>query len=401
MIHASDYKPRVIPVFGNSTSAEIDRLQELSATVTLNRTKIEEIGRVGLVDWRKTNPDVSLALRQLEYGNLEFYRKLANKGDSVVTIQMVDYKTPAVDIVGYKTDDNGTFLGTVFYPSARVAGMGLAIGDPDALIERSFALVCEDETLLLDNNKYLIEKTSVIAAAGLAKTVTLSDPTPNVDPDNSGQFLFRVSRVRAGVGTELNHGADWSYNGAGTLTINGQSEANDIIKVIYSASTYVSGASTFVKNDVDLAGITADSVSIYLESSNYLYKLQSVGVDTTFDRYDVKEIGDEKVKQRGVRDVTNRITLGRILEQYTIEEVLRGKAGVEWGKIDARELSDELSIIIKIYEDATKTTFKLGYKYTGLAPVGLDAGTPVSDYVTRGVTLEGEEGFITTVEGQL
>ena len=43
----------------------------------------------------------------------------------------------------------------------------------------------------------------------------------------------------------------------------------------------------------------------------------------------------------------------------------------------------------------------MGYKITDLAPVGVDAGVPVSEYITQGVTLEGESGFITTVQGVL
>ena len=403
MIHASKYEPRVIPVFCDSNSAEIDRLQELTGTSTLNRTKIEEIGRVGLVDWRKATPAVSLTLRQLEYGTLEFWRKLANKGDSVVTIEMTDFKTSAVDIAGYKTDDNGTFLGTIWYPKLRLSGLGLSIGDPDALIERTFTLVGEDEKTLLENNKYLIEKRYALSA-GTNVTQTISNPVPIADPDNSGQYLFRVVRIRSGVGTELTHGTEWSFDGT-DLHINGTTNAGDIVRVVYSAGSYINPidglTDPFVENDADLSGIVADSVSIFLESSNRVYRLQSVAIDTTFDRFDIREIGNKEVVARGTRDITNRITLGRILEDYSVEEILRGKAGEDYGILDIRELSDELNLIIKVYEDNNKTTFKLGYKFTDLAPVGIDAGIPVNDYVTRGVTLEGEQAFVTSVNAIL
>ena len=75
MIHSSAYKPRIFPVFSDVADTEIDRVQDLSSTATLNRTKIEEIGRVGLVDWRHTTPNVSVSLRQMEYGSLEFFRQ--------------------------------------------------------------------------------------------------------------------------------------------------------------------------------------------------------------------------------------------------------------------------------------------------------------------------------------
>ncbi len=400
MIHSSNYKPRIIPIYGDVGSAEIDRLQELTATTTLNRAKIEEIGRAGIVDWRKSTPAVNVSMRQLEYGNLEFHRKLANVGDTVNSIQLTDFRTSSVDIAGYKTDDSGTFLGTVYYPNLRLAGMGLSIGDPQALIERSFTMVGEQENVLLYGNKYLIHKRQTIAA-GTNSTVTLSDPTPIANPDDSGAFLFKVVRMRAGVGTLLLEPGDWSYNGAGTLTINGLSVAGDIILVWYSAGSDIAGNNTFVNNDVDVAGITAECCSIYLQTSNYLYRLQSVGIDTSFDRQDVREIGNRDIVMRGIRDYTNRITLGRILEQYTIEEVLRGKAGLSYGIIDSRNFTSNMNLVIKIYKDSTKTQFKIGYKYLNLAATGVDAGAPLNDYVTRGVTLECQDAFITTQENVL
>ena len=41
------------------------------------REKIKEIGRDGIVDWRKRIPTLRLTARQLEYGSMEFYRKIA------------------------------------------------------------------------------------------------------------------------------------------------------------------------------------------------------------------------------------------------------------------------------------------------------------------------------------
>jgi len=399
MIHSSYYRPKVLPVLEDLAPNEIDRLQDLSATATLNRTKIEEIGRDGIVDWKTATPTVSVTMRQLEYGTIDFWRELANKGDSVTQVNFSDFKTPLVDIAGYKTDDSGTFLGTIYYPGLRTASFGVSAGDPDALMERSFTLSGEDEIVLLNNNKYLIYK-RFVASGGTDEAFTLSDPVPYPDPDNSGDYLFRVARTRANVTTEILV-ADWSYDGAGELTVNGTSVAGDVIRVWYSATTYISGVEPFIENDADLAGISADSCSVYLESSNYLYRLQSASLEVTLDRYDVMEIGNKDKVAYGTRDITTRVTLGRMLESYTIEEVLRGKAGQSYGKIDVRNFSSNLNLIIKIYSDNTKTNFLMGYKCIGLAPTGTDIATPTSDYINRGVTLEGEEGFVTTVEGIL
>jgi len=401
VIHSSNWKPRVYPLYCDDVSAEIDRLQDLSATTTLNRTKIEEIGREGLVGWRKTSPVVTVTLKQLEYGNLEFYRKLANVGPSVTSIEWTDFKTSSVDIAGYDTDDRGTFLGTIYYPNQRITAMSLNIGSPDALIERSFSLTGEEEDMLLYTNKYLINQRYTIASGGNNCTVTVSAPAPVANPDASGQFLFKVIKTSAGVSTLLLPGRDWSYNGVSTLTINGASSTGDVIWVWYSAGSDIAGNNNFVQNDADVAGITAECASIYLQSSNYLYRIQSVAIDTTFTRRDVSEIGNKDVVMRGVNDISAKIVLGRILEQYTIEEILRGVVNQNYGVIAVRNFTSNMSLVVKIYKDNTKTQFKIGYKFLNLAPTGVDAGTPLNDYVTRGVTLECQDAFVTTSEGVL
>ena len=400
LIHSSYFRPKVNPVKSDENPTEIDRLQDFTGTITLNREKIREIGRDGIVDWRKFTPEVTLTLRQLEYGSLEFYNQLANKSLSSTKVEFKEFKTSMVDIAGYKTDDDGNFVSTIWYPKFRVSGISLAIGDPDALVERTFTLVGEDEITLQNDNKYLIFK-KTNPGTGQDQTISISDPTVVADPDNSGAYLFRVGRIRSGTYTELTHGTDWSCDGT-DLTINGQSYSSDVIKYVYSASSYISGEEPFTENDSDAAGLTADSCSIYLvDTNNYVYKLQSVGIDVTFDRFDVKEIGNDDVVARGVRDRNISITLGRVLDQWTIEEILRGVAGLDFGKIDPRKFESNLTLIIKIYTSSTKSSFAIGYKFTDLAPTGLDAGVPLNDYLTRGVTLQCEDGAITTDENQL
>lgn len=404
MIHSSYYKPRVYPYNGNIAPAEIDRLQDLSGSTTLNRTKINEIGRDGVVGWNKGLPSVSLTLKQLEYGNLEFFNKVTN--DDGTALDLNDFKTSAFDIAGYKTDDNGTFLGTILYPKQRISGFSLNIGDPDALIERGFTTVGEDNIVFTDNNKYLIELESTDASGAGHQIVIGSGglstyPDPVALPDESGaKYFIRALRVRSGVTTELTEGTDFTFTALTGLITIPLSEASDLYKFYYTATTYISGADPFVNNDTDLAGIKADCVSIYLQTSNYVYRLQSVAIDVSFDRQDIKEIGNSEVVSRGVRDKTVKITLGRILEDNTIEQILRG-VSAGYGQYDVREFQDNIKLTVKIYSSSKKTTFKMGYSFTNLSPTNKDEGVPTKDYVTQGNTLEGESATITSVEGSL
>jgi hypothetical protein len=397
MIHTSNFELSVYPFNGDIAPAQIDRLQDLTATPTSNREKIREVGRDGIVDWRQRIPSTTVTARQLEYGTLNFWRKVANVSDNETSIDLNDFKTSMIDIVGYKTNDSGTFLGSVWYPKLRTSGFGINIGDTQANIERNFSFIGEDEIVLQGDNKYFNYKRGTVSGSGV-QTVTIENPTPVADPDNSGQYLFRVLRVIAdGTTTELTYssvqptsGSDTYTYSAGTLTVYA-SAATDIYKVYYSAGAYMTGLTPFTNNDTDAATLVAENASIYLyvSANNYVYRLQSVAIDVSFDRSDYYEIGNKEVVQRGVNDKTVRVTLGRILEAYTVEEVLRGKAA-GYGKLSIREYTDNTTLRVKLFGNSAKTSFNIGYKVTGLAPTSFDASVPLNAYSQRNVTLESD-----------
>ena len=409
MIHSSYYRPIVSPYSGDEVKTEIDRVQDMSAGITLNKTKLEEVGTVGIISWRKTSPNVDLSLTQLEYGSLEFYNQLANQAIATTSVLLSDFKTTAVDVAAYKTDDDATFLGTVLYPKFRVNSIGLNIGDPDSIVERTIGLVGEDELLYQNDNKYLInaiktcdsgETGDVSIIFGASGTDYANYPAPVENPDASGTYMIRVTKDVSGTVTEMESGSasgEYEYTtGTSTLKFHGCSVA-DIYRVWYSATTYISGSDPFTSNTTDAFSVPAEQCSIYLQTSDYVYRLQSIGVDISLDRYDIKEIGNTDIVARGVKDITTSITLGRILEEYTIEEVLRGVAST-YGLIDVREFLDDVVLTVYCYSTSTKAVgdFLIGYRFIGLAPTSLDAGIPLNDYVTRGVTLEGEEAMIST-----
>lgn len=411
MIHTSYWRPRVYPNNGDIAPAQIDRLQDLSASVALNREKIREIGRDGTVAWRKRIPTVRVTARQYEYGDIEFWQKIANVVANPATeVTLNDFKTSKTDIVGYKTDDNGTFLGSIWYPKLRTAGFGLSIGDPQAYIERNFSFVGEDEITLQDDNKYFNYQ-RFACSGGAPESMTINSPSPVADPDNSGQYMLKVLRVNVSDGTtdELTYttgtasGDTYAFSAPSTLTV--ATSAGDVVKAYYSAATWNAtsqGAAQFTNNDTDAGALLAEAASIYLYTGtdNYVYRLQSIGIDVTFDRADYYEIGNREVVSTGIREKTVRVTLGRILEAYTIEEVLRGKAA-GYGLINPREFGDDITLRVKCYGNHEKTSFNIGYKMTGLSPTGQDNGVPLNDYVTRGAVLEGEDLTISTEESTI
>jgi len=388
---------------GIDDDAEIDRAQAIDPTISLNREKVEEIGRDDIVGYLAKSPTTGYRLTQYEYGNIEFWQKLVNdegKGDTgEEAIDLNDFKTAYFDICAFLTDDDGTFVGTMLYPSLRTAGFSLSIGDPQAIIERSFDFVGENAKQLRGDNKYWIYVKEEVNTGELATgndfVVDLSTREPAEDPNTADKYMQRIIRVRSGSSSELTSDA-YSYSAtAKELTIS-NALVGDVYKIWYTSATVP--ANVFNLNDSDPAGIIADSAEIYLYvpasaeqagASDYIYRLQSITLDISFDREDLREIGNSEVVQRGVRDKTVTVTLGRILEELTVEEILSGQ-GSSHGIIDFSKLSDSMSLLVKIYEDNTKTSFKYGFYASGLTATEVRDGAGTNAYITRDNTLEGE-----------
>lgn len=413
MINASDYKPRIVPVLGDVDSAEIDRAQSIDPTVALNREKVTEIGREEVVGYLKKSPTVGYRLTQLEYGSIEMWEKLTNsnaKGESGEDpITLDEFKTPCFDILGFLTDDDGTFRGTKMYPALRTSGFSISIGDPQARIERSFDFVGESAITWQGANKYVIygKHTCGSASDNVIDLSVSGTPAPAVDPDNAGVYMFRVVRVTAlGVSTVLVNGTDYVYENVGqTLTITTVT-TGDVIKYAYTSAD--APDVIFTPNDSDPSALLGDCASVYMyipasgkpSASDYVYRLQSINFDATFDREDLREIGNASVVQRGIKTNTVTANYSTILEQFTIDEILRGEVA-GYGKIDIEKFTDQITLIVKIYTDNTKSTFAYGFKMTGMSPTDVKDAVATTEYVKSDGTLTGEEMIITKDEAEL
>jgi len=398
-ITSSNLKPRIFPIKGTGVSAEIDRAQSIDPSIALNREKLEEIGTDGVVGYLKKSPAIGYRLTQNETGNVEFFQKLANNesiggASDVAGITLNSFKTPYFDIAAYLTDDDDNFIGTAYYPALRTSGFEFSIGDPQAKLERSFDFVGEAMSILQGDNKYLVNDIHT-AGSGDDNVITLSK-TATVNPDVADEYQLRVVRITSGgTVTELSKsGGDYTED-ATTLTITSITTA-DTIKCWFTSSS--APDTIFTTNTSDVGGLIGDCADIYLyvpasgspSASDYVYKLQSVTIGVTFDREDLREIGNKNVVSRSVKNSTVSISLGRVLENFKIEEVLRGVSS-NYGILNVEKLTDSATLIAKIYDDNTKTTFKYGYLCSGLSPMDLGGGVSVNENVKKDVTLEGED----------
>jgi len=390
MIHAKAVKPRVYPWNGTDAPSQIDRVQDMSGNLKLNREKQYEIGRDGVLGYNEKTPALSYSMKQFEYGSMAFFRALANVSAPASagldnSVDLDDLKTTKFDISASLTDDADAFIGTIWFPKLRVNGFTINIGDPDSIVERNFDLVGEDYRIF-DGN-YLAYETDTVVAPGDG-TVTLN-PVPVEYA--SGDYVFKVLRIRAGAVSELEEDAlaganTWSYdNGTKVVTVK-TCLASDVIKVFYEAATAY--ATLWTNNNSDLDFLKADSCDIYLKvgTSTKIYKLQSVGVDVKFDRTDYKEIGNDEIVLTGVKSKTVAISLDKFADDQSLEDILAGDTTYPY--INPREFSETIQMMIKIYSDSTKTSFKIGYLMNNITPTDMNTAQTIEEYNKRTVSLE-------------
>ena len=402
MVRYTKFYTHAFPAVGTEVGVQVDRIQSIDATAALNRDKNREVGRDGTIDWAKKVPSISYRLAQKESQNIEFLEKLAGVA-SGTTITQNSFNTSATDLLAYTVDDDAVTLGTIWYPKLRVAGFSLNTADPDAHLERSFDLVGEVAKEFQGTNKYLICLTETADSGEVVTgdwTKTLTDPTPVVDPANAGVYMFRVTRVRSGTTTDLVTGSganQFEYSNATHILTVHSAVVGDVYKVIYTAGSYIGATALFTNNNSDVGTTLAYNVSAFIGTTQ-LTRLQACNIDIKFDREDWKEIGNKEVVQRGVKNKTVTITLPRLLEAYTLEELLLGQS-TGYGHIDIESFLDNLTFRFKIYETTSKATFAWGIKVSNCSPIDVKTSVSIDNYSNRDLTLESEEFSISSTEG--
>lgn len=393
MIHAKLVQPRVFPHNSARQPEQINRAQDIGGDLTLSQDKLYEIGRDGKLGVKKNIPTLAYPLTQYEYGSMDFWYALANVADPASggldeSVELNDLTSTMVEISAYLTDDDGTFKGTIWFPKLRVAGFTLDIGDPNAAVMRKFNLVGEDFKIL--SGKYFAYDELTVSGSG-AKSLTLS---PVAVEWASGDYVFKVLRVRAGVVSELVEDATSSYDAnswrysAGDVIVQTCLEG-DIIKVYYpAASAYTT---LWTDNNSDPDALFAEHCKIYMKygASTQIYRLQSVGIDVTLDRTDYREIGNAEVVQTGVKSKTVTVKLDRYNEGFSLETLLASDTAYPY--IDPREFADSIQLRVEIYkESAGVQTFSMGYLITGLSPTALGTSQAIEDYNKMTNTLESD-----------
>jgi hypothetical protein len=395
MIHAKYVKPRIFPWNNDRDPEQIDRAQDIGGDLTLNREKVYEIGRDGILGYRKQTPSFSYSMRQYEYGSMKFWYDLANMEtpgsgeDHDVTL--ADMSEAKCDIAAFLTDDDGTFRGSIWFPKLRLNGFSINIADPDAIVERNFDLVGEDYKMM-DGKFFAFQKAT---AAGASTAIVLN---PAAVEYALGAYILRVLRVRSNVVTEV-PSTSWTFvSGTNTLTVTGGVNG-DILKVFYISSTAYT--TTWTNNDADPDLLLAEYAEIYMKvgTGTRIYKLQSVGIDVALERADYKEIGNSEVVQTGVKAKTVTISLNRFSDNFSLEDILASDTTYPY--IDPRNFSEIIQLQVKLFGEKEHTNFKIGYLMNNISPTTLGTTQAVEDYNARTNALECDNIKISDDESEI
>jgi len=172
----------------------------------------------------------------------------------------------------------------------------------------------------------------------------------------------------------------------------------DSYRIYWSSGSYLTG-DIWTDNDVDPGATLAYNTKLIIGSTE-LDKIQSCAIYVKFEREDWKQVGSKEVKQRGVKDKTVTISLPRLLENYTLDELLLGKSA-NFGHIDIEDFLDNLTFRLKVYTTDAKSTFAWGLKVTNCTPTEVKTPTSIDSYTNRDFSLSAESFVLSATESEI
>jgi len=404
--HGSAVKPISIPMINDVTPEDWDRVQTFSPATTQPLEKLYELGRRVSMDTDKETLEATLSITQLEYGQNDSLLQLAGlSAEPAGGLELDDFDDPRTDFyLPGKDAYGGTLEQTLWLEKMSLDSYELAINAEERLV-RNYGLSGDFCKIARYTNKYLIFKTDD-APSGTSGNydIVLSDPAPVVDPNNAGVYILKVVRIRSSVATELDLTTDYTWNnGTTTLTILA-GLTNDHYRIWYTAGSYGTSGDPTALNDTDDYYLGAENVTVTLDDGTHtaveLDKLTALSIAATFNRLSLGAIGSNEKIFRDVENYEVTISVDGYVKNSTIQEVLMLQAGQNWAIIDY-SLFDEVTLVVKIYEEATKATFAIGYKVTGCTFSDNSPDYNANENSSEGISLISDNLLITETEGNL
>lgn len=405
--HSSAVKPISVCERADVTKDNWDRVQSFSVATNQPQENLYELGRLAKMVTDKEKLEASVSITQFEYGEMASYLQLA--GLSALPsggLELNDFDDARTDfILPGKDEYSGTVEQTLWVERLSLDSLSISI-DADSRVERSFELSGNYCKIARGANKYVIFKEDdAPSGTSGAYDIVLNDPAPVEDPNNTGEYILKVYRIRSGVATELVETTDYTWtNGTTTLQIL-SGLAGDNYRIWYTAGSYGTAGDPEALNDSDDYYLSSDNVTVTIDDGTHsaveLDKLTSLSIDATLNRIGEGAIGTSENLFNDVESYDVSISLDGYVKSYPVYEALMLQAGETWGIIDFT-LFDEVAIVVKIYETSAKSTFAIGYKITGCEFAdGNPAEFTANEFGNSPITLNSDNMVISTTESDL
>ena len=408
--HARSISPYFYPNKGGSSS-DLHGITNIGGGASVATEDVFVVGRKTKCGTIKETPESAVPITQLERGEIDSYLTLANLDtEPVGGLSLEDFSNGLTDVAFYERDSfEGTIERTIWFPKTAIESLSLDIADPEARIERTFDLAGDNKLVLREANLLLIVRSDT-APSGTSGSYVIGssvlDPAPASDPNNSGQFILRVDRTRAGTTSTLTVTTDYTYSDGSTELTILDGQTGDVYRVYYSATTFGSaGDPTTVDPCADPSFIKADSVTVLISDGVNpeleIDCLTSLSFSASLNRIDESCIGNDERVLREIEDTPVDISLTGRVRTSEFALAFMEKLGTTHGITDVKKYSDNVRVTVKIYDDATKSNFLIGYQVDGLTFNDDNEEFTANEFGTVDLTASATEMKITTTEGDL
>lgn len=391
-----------------ATAADLHGLQDIGGSATIASTDIFVMGKADKCGTDQDTPETTVPVTQYERGELTTYLKIANltsKPSGGLTLD--NFSGAKVDVFKYVRDaDDGNILGTIWHPKTAISSLGLNIGTGDVLT-RTFDLSGDNEHVTLGDNKYAVHRSNTAPSGTSGNydiTSTTLDPTPVVDPHNSGQYIVRVDRVRSGTLSTLTRTTDWTYdNGTTTLTIVSAS-ADDVYHIYYSASSWGSAGDPTSEDSASPCFLKSENVTILISdgiTEVTMDRVTDLSISADINLLQEEVIGFDGFVVNEVQDTPVTFDLTGRVKNYYVEKAGMNSLASSDLLSNLQNFGSTIKVTVKIYSDSTKSTFLLGYQADSLAVTDKDIPFTSNEFGEWSVSLQGANLTITDSEGDL
>jgi len=404
--HARAVSPWFVPNKGGSAD-DFHGLTDVGADPSVSSEDVYVIGKKAKCGTDKETPEVTVPLAQLERGEIETYLTLANlDSEPAGGFDLLDFNSSLVDAIYYIKDAfNGVVDSTVWIPKCAVNSINLNIDDPQARITRDIELGSDDRRVLTGLNKYLIhvEDTAPSGTSG-SYVIDISDPAPVVDPKNAGVYVLRIDRTRSGETTSLVITTDYTYSvGSSEITVL-SALTGDVYNVYYSASSFGSaGDPTSVDSD-PICFLKAENVTALISDGTTeveMDRLSSLTLSATLNRIDENVIGNDERILREISVTPVTVDFSGRIKNYNGDKAFMNQLADADMISSVKEFNDNVKVTIKIYNNADKDTFLVGYQVDNLSYTDGSFAFTANEFGTIDVSAQSDDIKITETEGNL